>query len=148
MQYFAYASNMHPDQMQARAPAAVFVTRARLPDHTLTFPRRSDYWEGGVASFVPATGQSVWGVVYEITEQDKAGLDQYEGVRQGAYDTATVEVVDEVGRAVKVMTYKATAHGNYRPSPKYVTHILDAARHWSLSAECEAWWRQRLVPTS
>lgn len=146
MKYFAYASNMHPDQMKERAPGAVFLARARLPDHTLTFPRRSDHWEGGVASFVPAPAQSVWGVVYEITERDKEGLDRYEGVRQGAYDWVGVEVLDEACQALKVMTYKATARGAYRPSQKYVTHILDAARHWSLPADCLTWWERQLAP--
>ncbi len=144
MKYFAYASNMHPGQMNKRAPGAVFVARARLPDHTLVFPRHSDFWEGGVGSFVPAPGQSVWGVVYEITHQDKEGLDRYEGVRQGAYDWIEVEVMTEASLALKVMTYKATAQGHYRPSAKYVEHILEGARHWDLSADCLTWWQRQL----
>lgn len=155
MKYFAYASNMHPDQMNERAPGAAFVCRARLGDHTLVFPRRSDHWEGGVASFVPAPGHSVWGVVYEITERDKVGLDGYEGVRQGAYDSVAVEVAPVVShgdlqndgsQTLNAVTYKATDRGAYRPSRKYVTHILGAARHWGLPADCLIWWERQLAP--
>lgn len=145
MTYFAYASNLHPRQMQERATSHQMVCRARLPDHTLVFPRSSVYWEGGVASFTPSPGSNVWGVMYEITEADKNGLDQYEDVRLGAYRWVEVEVLDEAGTPHRVMTYQATAQGDHRPSTKYVMYILEGGRHWHLPAEWEAWWRGLLT---
>ena len=56
MLYFAYGSNLNPDQMHHRCPEHSVVGLAALRDHRLTFPLTSHDWGGGVASVVPAHG--------------------------------------------------------------------------------------------
>ncbi|MEX2500932.1 MAG: amidohydrolase [Trueperaceae bacterium] len=79
MRTFAYGSNMDPVQMRRRCPSARFVARAWLPDFALAFPRWSPKRGCGVADVVPAPGGRVWGVVYDLDEEDGRALDGYEG---------------------------------------------------------------------
>ena len=77
--YFAYGSNLEPDQMRARCPGSRVLCRAILPDHVLVFRGFSRDWEGAVATVEPAPGEVVHGVVFEVTPADVESLDRYEG---------------------------------------------------------------------
>jgi hypothetical protein len=79
MLYFAYGSNLDPDQMTARCPAHRVVGLAELRDYRLVFPRYSESWEGASASVQLAHGQSVWGLLYELSDEDMAAADSHEG---------------------------------------------------------------------
>jgi gamma-glutamylcyclotransferase len=141
--YFAYASNLDPQQMQERCPGHHVVGLAALHDHRLTFPRFSTHWGGGTASVVHAHGQQVWGVVYEITDDQVAVLDSYEdfrgaGDQHNAYDRemVTVDVVrtddGSVPRRVRAATYLARASNPQPPSRRYLDTILRGATHHRL----------------
>ena len=143
MLYFAYASNLDPEQMQERCPGHHVVGLATLHDHRLTFPRFSDLWGGGTASLVHAHGQEVWGVVYDVTDEHVAAMDGHEGFRgagdqHNAYDreTMTVDVVrvddGSVPRRVRAATYVARPSNPQPPSRRYLDRILRGAAHHRL----------------
>ena len=69
MLYFAYASNLDPEQMKRRAPGSAVVGLAELRDHRVAFTQYSSTWGGGVASIQPAHGESVWGVLFEVNDE-------------------------------------------------------------------------------
>ena len=75
MFYFAYGSNLDPDQMLLRCPDHVVVGLAELRDHRLVFPLTSHDWGGGVASVGVAHGSTVWGMVYDLSEADLTTTD-------------------------------------------------------------------------
>lgn len=78
--YFAYGSNLDTRQMQRRCPSAHVVGIGRLPGHRLAFSRFSESRGCGVADIVAAAGQEVWGLLYELSEDDLSGsLDHCEG---------------------------------------------------------------------
>lgn len=78
--YFAYGSNLCPQQMKQRCASTRFVSVAALAGHRLCFPRISRSWGGGgVAGIVADSGATAFGAVYEITEEDLAIMDGYEG---------------------------------------------------------------------
>lgn len=78
--YFAYGSNLDIEQMRQRCPSSRVVGIGRLPAHRLAFSRYSDSRGCGVADIVPDEGQEVWGLLYEISDEDlKGSLDRYEG---------------------------------------------------------------------
>lgn len=140
--YFAYGSNLHWGQFQARCPSARFECRALLRGHRLVFPRNYANLRGGVAGIEPAEDTHVWGVVYEIGHQDLAPLDEYEGHAPGRednhYERATIEVLreGEAGAIFEVMTYFANPEpGALPPSRHYMELILGGARHWQLPAD-------------
>lgn len=145
MNYFAYGSNMDPQQMIQRCPSAKFVTVARLPDYRLLFPRRSQSRGCGVASVEPSASENVWGVVFHIDANDAQRLDSAEGFRTGrpieqnAYVRQLVRVmVQEAGGEVgqDVETYLANQQPDPpRPSSEYMNQIILGARHHRLPFE-------------
>lgn len=149
MLYFAYGSNMNWTQMQDRCPSARVIGVARLPDHRLAFRRTSVKRACGVADAVFETGQSVWGVVFEISELDVIALDKSEGHRPGRERNSywrrerMVFLGGNDGRPVAVETYFGEPESDPPPpSQAYMALILSGARHWHLPddyvAELEA----------
>jgi hypothetical protein len=146
MLYFAYGSNLDPDQMRDRCPGHQPIGLAALRDHRLSFPRHSDDWEGGVGSPALAHGHDLWGYLYEITDPDKTALDRYEGWIApddpgNAYlpETITVDLVrpddGSPPRRVRALTYIARATEPKLPSRKYIDAILKGARYRKVPEE-------------
>lgn len=77
--YFAYGSNMNQDQMSNRCPDSRLLGKAVLPDHQIAFTRFSSNWESAVADILVSPGHSVWGLLYEISQDDLEKLDRMEG---------------------------------------------------------------------
>jgi hypothetical protein len=77
--YFAYGSNMKAEQMKNRCPSTRYIGRGVLRNHKIGFTRYSSKRESSVADIIPSSNQSVWGVIYEISENDLLQLDRHEG---------------------------------------------------------------------
>lgn len=71
MLYFAYGMNTNTDEMAYRCPGAASLGHARLIDHVFRFAYHADV--------VPCMGSYVDGVLWNISDQDLASLDQLEG---------------------------------------------------------------------
>ena len=139
MLYFAYGSNLDPDQMRARCPAHRLVGVAALRDHKLVFPFFSEKWGGGVASVQLSHGRDVWGVLHALSEEDLLSLDAHEGFHgtgdaRNRYERehAWVELVrpedGSVPRRVRAWIYLAHTANPTAPSRRYVDAILKGAR--------------------
>jgi hypothetical protein len=76
--------------MKHRCPSAEFYGIAVLLDHQLAFTRYSKGRDCGVADAIPQKGSCVWGVVYEISDQEISPLDKSEGFRSGRAENAYV----------------------------------------------------------
>jgi hypothetical protein len=146
MLYFAYASNLDPDQMRERCPNHTAVGLAALRDHRLVFPLYSERWGGGAASVVPAHGQAVWGYLYELNDADVAAQDFHEGWHgsgdpRNRYDreTVTVDLVrpddGSVPRRVRALAYIGRPTEPAAPNRRYLDAILKGARHHRLPEE-------------
>jgi gamma-glutamylcyclotransferase (GGCT)/AIG2-like uncharacterized protein YtfP len=146
MFYFAYGSNLEPEQMSRRCPGHTVVGLGELRDHRLTFPLTSHDWGGGVASVSVAHGESVWGVVYELSAEQLTALDAYEhyvgpGDQHNLYDreTASVQLVraddGSFPRRVHAWIYVARAANPSPPSRRYLDAVLAGARFHKLPAE-------------
>lgn len=137
--YFAYGSNMSDEQIRDRCPSHRFVCIARLADFRLGFTRRSERRGCGVADIVASRGDSVWGVVFEMTSADLAALDRLEGVhlKPPAYVRKSVHVVTPEGQSVDATTYEvfAKASSEQLPNAEYFGLIVAGARKWGLPAE-------------
>ena len=124
--YFAYGSNMDPQQMAVRCPGSRALGAARLAGWRLTFTRDSPAWGGGVGHIELAPGDEVWGVLWDLTEEHLASLDEYEGIAAGAYvrDRVTVRFEE---RDVEAEVYIAVPRGYKKPSKKYMASLLRGA---------------------
>ena len=114
--YFAYGSNLDPLQMQQRCPDAVFVERARLPNHRLLFCGYSKIKESAVANIKADNNSTVWGAVYLLTDNDWQTLDRIEG---NLYRRQSIEVITDDDRKITVDTY--VMHSSY-PEERPATH--------------------------
>ena len=127
--YFAYGSNLCPQQMQTRCASARFVTVAALKDHRLCFPRISRTWGGGgVAGIVADSGATAFGVVYDITEDDLKIMDGYEG-HPHDYVRAEISVTPLEGDAFACWSYFATPQEGapFLPVSAYLARMLSGA---------------------
>ena len=137
--YFAYGSNLNLQQMQRRCPDSQPVGRAALHGYRLVFPRDDEHWAGGVAGLAPDASNHVEGALYELSDADVSGLDQYEGLDEGEYTRWRVEVVSRGGETIAATTYFATPAGEgwpyIRPSRAYLEAIVQGARQHGLSPQ-------------
>ena len=146
MLYFAYGSNLDPEQMQSRCPGATVVGLGALRDHRLAFPLYSNRWRGGVSSIQLAHGDTVWGMLYELTDDHIRTLDEFEGFvgpgnQHNVYDReqVTVELTrpddGSFPRRVRAWSYIARPSNPSPPSRRYLDAILRGARHHKLPEE-------------
>jgi len=144
MLYFAYGSNLEWAQMKQRCPLARFVCRAKLPEHRLAFTLKSVSRDCGVADVLPDQTKSVWGVVYELPDNELKNLDKREGYRPGRpYEKNQYSRQDhyiwpdgDAKRPLLVALY--LGHPQLDPplpSDDYKRLIVDGAKHWNLPVE-------------
>ena len=143
--------------MRERCPSARFVTLARLLDHRLDFTLASppERRNGGVADVVPAEGMEVWGVGYEIPDQDDwVTLDRCEGYRPHRSEASEylrqemeVELHSPEGgdqgsismarsglklRPMAIYVVRDKTEATIPPHREYKGLIIEGARHWGL----------------
>lgn len=129
---FAYGSNMPTARIRARCPSAVAMGVAELRGYELRWHKISNDGSGKADIVISeAAGASVFGVLYEISADDKAALDSAEGLGQG-YDEVEV-VVYHKGVATTVTAYKATkTNPNLKPYTWYKALAAFGARELEL----------------
>jgi gamma-glutamylcyclotransferase (GGCT)/AIG2-like uncharacterized protein YtfP len=135
--YFAYGSNMDAHQMEHRCPTAALIGTGVLDGWRFRIMTR------GYATVVPEVRSSVWGVLWDLQDEDVASLDRYEGVAEGLYAKQVTEVVETTGRSVEALVYVAADTEPGVPSPSYMGRVVAAARDSGLPddyiAELESW---------
>jgi len=124
--YFAYGSNMCPDQMVARCPSAIKTSTGVLPDMRLVFNRRGTYRPGSVASLEPAPGERVYGVIWKMSTQEFARLDEAEDPTAYRREEATVYSLQGMPYACHL--YIALPNAEDSPDPEYLAHMLKCAK--------------------
>lgn len=132
--YFAYGSNMAPDVIAKLCPRHRCLGIARLADYRLAFTRRSRKTGSGVADIVQAPGRTVWGVLYEISDDDLAAIDRKEGY-DWAYTRVTLPVhlrTDGSTRMAATYTVRSKEPTEVPPSRQYLGRVAAAAHERGL----------------
>jgi cation transport regulator ChaC len=128
--YFAYGSNINLDQMAYRCPAAQVVGAVTLENYELLFRR------GGFATIQPREGETVTGLLWNITPGCEQSLDRYEGYPR-FYDKRMVTVRDCCGHEFSAMVY--IMNERFRepmlPSDTYYKGILEGYRQNGMPTE-------------
>ncbi|MEJ8810612.1 gamma-glutamylcyclotransferase family protein [Variovorax ureilyticus] len=134
--YFAYGSNMSHDQIRTRCPSRTFVCVAELRGYRLAFTRYSPKRQCGVADIVASPGASVWGALFDMSEEDLAALDRHEGAHLSppAYVRVHVQVSTPDGGSVEAITYEVFDKSpvEHVPSADYLGLMVDGAWEWGL----------------
>ena len=131
MYYFAYGSNMNWEQMQRRCPSAQFVCVARLKNYRFAIARHSRLRNCGTANIFAETGSEVWGIVYNVSEQELMILDGFEdGYRR---ERMLVLATGDSQSSIEVLVYIAKKEDNVPlPSSEYKQLIVAGARYWDI----------------
>lgn len=132
--YFGYGSNMDQKQMHDRCPSAVLLGVAELRDYTLSFTIFSPKRQCGCADVEKKEKSSVYGILYELTDEDAKKMDEYEGSPEH-YRRISV-VVTQDGKEASAYTYEVV-HKNpgVLPSKHYLGLITHAAEHFNFPKE-------------
>ena len=80
--YIAYGSNLNIRQMRMRCPSARINGTSEIPDYELLFKGTGSY-----LTIEPKDGSTVPVAAWEVTAEDEAALDRYEGYPSFYYKT-------------------------------------------------------------
>jgi gamma-glutamylcyclotransferase (GGCT)/AIG2-like uncharacterized protein YtfP len=129
--YFAYGSNMNWEQMQRRCPSARFVCVARLKNYRFAIARHSRLRNCGTANIFAQTGSEVWGIIYDVSDQELTILDGFEdGYRREKM--LVLPAVDSQD-SLEVLVYIAQKEAKVPlPSFEYKQLVVSGARYWDM----------------
>jgi len=134
--HFAYGSNLSSKFLRQHCPTSSFMMRAELPNFRIAFPFFSQKRQGGISSIIPAPGELVKGVLYELSKSEMEELDVVESVPQGFYARETYLVLGEDRRWKAADLYRcAKPAGPYVPARSYVELMLQGAEEHQLDQE-------------
>lgn len=125
MIYFAYGSNMEPEQMQARCPKHQIIGIGKLANYTIAFTRWSRSWGSGTADILPEKGREVYGVLYDLNPDDLKRMDKFADFPH-SYVRQDVTVECD-GELLPALTYVAIRQGVFLPSQAYLKKMVQGA---------------------
>jgi gamma-glutamylcyclotransferase (GGCT)/AIG2-like uncharacterized protein YtfP len=135
--YFAYGSNMSSRRIINHCSTANFIEVAKIDGCSFSFNKRSSIDKSGKANIVQTGKDSdiVWGVLFEIDENQKNDLDAVEGKGEG-YDEQIIKVTDSNGQEHECIAYIATEakylDDSLIPFNWYKEHCLIGAKEHNL----------------
>ena len=131
--------------MRKRCRSARILGVARLLGYRLGFTRYSSGWEGGVADVILEPGAEVWGLLYEIDDDDLMELDGYESY-PNAYTRFQVSV--QIGTRFFDGTWVYSVVDKVTfvpPTAKYLDILIEAAARWKFSGSYSEQLKKILV---
>jgi hypothetical protein len=131
--FFAYGARMNPDVMTEAVPGATVVGPARLPGYRLVFNVNSRTWGGGAANAEVDPSSSLWGVLWDVGEQDPSALESSRDDQARAPIEVTVEGPDGVVTAQTLTIWSGEAF--VRPTERYVAMLRANAEKQGLPQE-------------
>lgn len=124
--YAAYGSNMDPAQMLDRCPHSPAAGTGWITAWRLTFGGEDLGWEGSLATLVEDPDSHVFVALYDVTADDEARLDSWEGADMGLYRKIRLRVHTLDGD-VLAWVYVLDAFEGGLPSARYLGVLADAA---------------------
>jgi hypothetical protein len=124
--YAAYGSNMDPAQMSRRCPHSPQRGTGWLEGWRLTFGGEDMGWEGSLATLAEARDERVFVVLYDISDEDEAALDAWDGATLGYYSKIRIRVATLDGDVVAWL-YVLNDYEGGLPSARYLGIMADAA---------------------
>jgi gamma-glutamylcyclotransferase (GGCT)/AIG2-like uncharacterized protein YtfP len=110
--YFAYGSNLDPDQKEARTGRIREARKARVVGYQLAFNKLGR--DGtGKANIVPDKTSEVWGVVYRCDPAGLQRMDHSEGIAGGHYQRTRIFVQAESGEKLEAISRRRTSYGRH-----------------------------------
>jgi hypothetical protein len=125
---------MDQEQMRQRCPDAKLLGVAALHGYRLAFTIYSPNRECGCADIVASAGNVVWGLMYELTDNDAQAMDVFEGCPENYRRISAT--VHKDGTDIDVFTYEVVnKQEGHKPSSHYAGLISNAAREFNFPEE-------------
>ncbi|MFT3909745.1 MAG: gamma-glutamylcyclotransferase family protein [Ferruginibacter sp.] len=141
MKIFAYGSNMNLKRLQKRVPSATKVSNASLDGYAFKFNKTSNDGSGkGNIEQTNNPADKVWGVIFEIDDQEKAKLDEAEGLGNG-YNETLIDVTATNGQKVSTQVYLGDAgviNNALNPFDWYKAYVVSGAKDNELPGDYTA----------
>ena len=135
MKIFCYGSNMNTERITERCSSSRFISRAKVNGYKLLFNKRSKDKSGKANLIYTGDKSSVWGVIFDISEDQKPLLDKAEGLGKG-YDEYKLIVINDLGEEIECVCYIATDEkyldNNLKPYDWYKEYCLIGAKQHNL----------------
>jgi gamma-glutamylcyclotransferase (GGCT)/AIG2-like uncharacterized protein YtfP len=128
MPYFAYCTLLDEAEMRRFVPTARIGAIGRVSGQRVVFERHGPGVETGGCNLSPAAGQTVHGVLYDLTDDEFAQLDAVSGVDRGLYERVAVAVETNTGMADAETYIIPNPGGPFQPTAAYTRPILVGAR--------------------
>lgn len=141
--YFAYGSNMSFSRIQKRCPNVSFSNIAYLQNWELIFNKEKED-KTGAANIRRCDDKIVWGVLYQLTDEDQLKLDVFEGYDHLAkvhpeYIRETIQVNLPDHNPVSAFVYIADKNpAEISPSSDYLNYIVFGASEHGLPPEYQS----------
>jgi gamma-glutamylcyclotransferase (GGCT)/AIG2-like uncharacterized protein YtfP len=117
---------MDPEQMLERCPHSPAAGTGWLTGWRLTFGAEEHGWDGALPMIVPDADSQVFVALYEVSTQDLALLDSWEGADTGLYSRLKLRVSTLEGD-VLASGYILDDYEGGLPSARMIGLIADAA---------------------
>jgi hypothetical protein len=136
--YFAYGARMSSSHMLQTSPNARAVGAASLAGHRLEFNVRSRDLGGGAANAIPDRDRRLWGVLWEVPDDELTGFDSFRGEAKSDTHGIDVEVQGPDGPVTARTMILASDAGFVRPTDAYLNLLHAGARAHGLPDEALA----------
>lgn len=124
--YAAYAANLDPAQMFAKAPHSPLIGPGWLNGWRLTFGGEDRSWQGALPTIVEDPHSQVFVMLYALTDADENELDSAEGFDLGMYQKIKVRV-STLERDVTAWIYVVDGYEDGLPRKSTLESIIAAA---------------------
>ena len=114
--YFAYAASIEPARLAEAAPGASFEFIAHLPEWKMEWPISNG--DGGLPSVRPLPGNTVWGAVFSVPDEELPAIDDREATEGRSRITA--QAMDREGRRHDVVVHVATSTNGVLTGERYI----------------------------
>lgn len=133
--YFAYCTLLDREEMRRSCPGARAGDTGWITGWRVGFGSYGDAGPGGGCHLFPAPEHTVYGLLYELDDDEMRALDTISGVDKGYYDRLDLQVELAGGGTVPSITYVIPNPGPFHPSESYTVPILSGARDLGLPEE-------------
>ena len=139
--YFAYGSNMCPEQMAERCPGGKAIGSAKLHNWEFLINIRT------YATIETKHKSTTHGVLWTLTKKHIATLDEYEAVEEEMYYKKPLKVFHE-GKPIEALVYIDPVCEKGAPDSIYMKNILNGAKFFKLPKDyilqLENKWRKNI----
>jgi len=138
--YFAYGSNLFPEQMKKTCPDANLIGTALLTGYRFGYFRRSKRWHpGGAADIKKDPNGFLWGAIWNMKESDWERMDIATSLYLGSSERVEVSLISN-GKTISGETYLTREkHGEICPAKDHWEKVYKGAVEIGLPEEYTNW---------